>query len=404
MDRGGGNAGAPAVSRLRLLSLSTLYPHDQAANFGVFVERQMQAVAARGDVDLTVISPLGLPPMPLALHPRYRRLATLPSSETRSGVKVLRPRFILLPGIGARWNAGAVARAVLPLARDLHAARAFNLIDAQFVHPEGLAAVRIGAALGLPVSIKARGADIHHWGHHRATAAQVRAAGQQAAGLLAVSAGLADEMAALGLPRERITLHRTGLDATRFRPLDRAACRARLGLPQDRPVLVTVGALIPRKGQRFAIEALAALPEAVLVLAGAGPDEAMLRRLAAQLGLGERVRFAGAVPHHDLPVLLSAADLFVLPTSSEGLANAWIEALACGTPVITTPIPGAVELLHDAACGRMVARDAASISAAVRELLAAPPARSAVSATVAGFSWEANAAALVAHWQRLARR
>ena len=271
-----------------------------------------------------------------------------------------------------------------------------------FFYPDGPAAVQVAQALGLPSSIKARGADIHHWGHAKGTAAQVRGAAQAASGVLAVASGLADDLAALGVPRSKITVHRTGLDRAVFRPLDQAECRTKLGLPQGRPVLACVGALIPRKGQRFAIEALELLPDAELVLAGTGGDEAMLRALAAELGLTARVHFLGAVPHGELPIVLSAADLFVLPTASEGLANAWVEALACGTPVITTPIPGAHELLTDPACGQMVARDKLAIANAVSQMLAAPPARADVAASVAEFSWEANAEALVAYWRRLA--
>jgi teichuronic acid biosynthesis glycosyltransferase TuaC len=386
---------------LRVLSLSTLYPHDLAPSFGVFVERQMQAVATRGDVDLTLVSPLGLPPFPLSLHPRYRALRALPEQEQRSKVRVLRPRFTLLPAIGARFNAGAITRAVLTLARELHARQPFDLIDAQFFHPDGLAAVRIAEALNLPVSIKARGADIHHWGRHKGTAAQVLAAGQRATGLLAVAEGLANDMAALGIPREKIGIHRTGLDADLFRPYDRRMCRDQLGLPREAQVLATVGALIPRKGQRFAIEALTELPDAILLLAGQGEDEAMLRDLARRLGVADRVRFLGAVPHGELPIVLNAADIFVLPTASEGLANAWVEALACGTPVVTTPIPGAQELLTDPAWGQLVPREWPAIAAAVRDILSTPPAPETVQAAVAGMSWQANAAALVAHWRRL---
>lgn len=388
--------------RLRVLSLSTLYPNDLQPNFGVFVERQMQAVAKRGDVDLTLINPVGLPPAPLSLHPRYRALRSLPAIEQRGGVTIMRPRFRLLPGIGARFNAGAVARAVLPLVRQLHAEAPFDLIDAQFFHPDGLAAARIGAALGLPVSIKARGADIHHWGHAPATARQVLESGRRATGLLAVSQGLADEMIALGMPRDKITLHRTGLDADLFRPYDRRMCRDQLGLPRDKQVLATVGALIPRKGQRYAIEALTHLPDALLLLAGQGADAAALRKLATQLGVAERVRFLGPVPHAELPILLNAADVFVLPSASEGLANAWVEALACGTPVVTTPIPGAQELVTDPDWGRLVPRDGAAIAAAVSALLAARISPERVQQATAGMSWQANAAMLVEHWRRLA--
>lgn len=387
---------------LRVLSLSTLYPNDRSANFGVFVERQMQAVVTRGDVDLTLVNPIGLPPFPLSLHPRYRELRDLPDHEQRAGVNVLRPRFNLLPVVGARFNAGAIVRAVLPVVRKLHAAQPFDLVDAQFFHPDGYAAVRIAAVLGLPVSIKARGADIQHWGHQRATAAQIRKAGRRASGLLAVSQGLIDDMAALGIPREKISLHRTGLDADLFRPYDRRMCRDQLGLPRDRPVLATVGALIPRKGQRYVIEALSRLPDAILLIGGKGQDESSLRDLAKAMGVASQVRFLGPVPHAELPILLNAADVLVLPSSSEGLANAWVEALACGTPVVTTPIPGAQELITDPAWGRLVPRDGAAIAAAVSAILAAPPSPERVQEAVAGMSWQANAAALVEHWRRLA--
>ncbi len=388
---------------LRVLSLSTLYPNDQAPNFGVFVERQMQAVIKRGDVDLTLINPIGLPPFPLSLHPRYRQLRALPQQELRGGVQILRPHFSLLPKVGARFNAGAIVRAVLPLVRRLHAEQPFDLIDAQFFHPDGYAAVRIAAVLGLPVSIKARGADIQHWGRQRATAGQIRKAGRRATALLSVSKGLIDDMAALGIPREKIGLHRTGLDTDLFRPYDRRLCRDEFGLPRDRPVLATVGALIPRKGQRFVIEALVKLPDAILLIAGHGPDEAMLRELTKTTGVAERVHFLGPVPHGELPVLLNAADVFVLPSSSEGLANAWVEALACGTPVVTTPIPGAQELITDSDWGRLVPRDGTAIAAAVDAMLASRPSPERVQEAVSGMSWQANAAALVEHWRRLAR-
>lgn len=392
------------MKRLRVLSLSTLYPNAHTPNFGVFVERQMQAVAARGDIDLVMVNPRGIPPLPLSLHPRYRALHGAAREEQRGGVTVLRPRFLSLPGSLGRYNAAGETRAVLPLARQLHAAQPFDVVDAQFFWPDGPAAMRVAQTLGLPLSIKARGADIHYWGAKPGIADQIRKAALTANGLLAVAGGLADDIAALGVPRETITVHRTGLDRGVFRPLDKAACRSKLGLPLDRPVLATVGALIPRKGQRYAIEALAALPGAVLLLAGAGEDLVTLRAVAEAHGVEDRVRFLGAVPHGDLPVVLSAADVFVLPSASEGLANAWVEALACGTPVVTTPIPGALELLTDPAWGRTAPRHAGAIAAAVREILSAAPSREDVQRGAAEFSWEANAAALVAHWQKLAGR
>ena len=227
-------------------------------------------------------------------------------------------------------------------------------------------------------------------------------AARQAAGLLAVSQALKADMAALGMPGEAITVHYTGLDRAKFQVRDRAECRAALSLPREGRLLVTVGALIPRKGQALAIRALKALPGDVrLALAGTGADDAMLRVLATELGLADRVHLLGSVRHDALPHLLSAADVMVLPAASEGLANAWVEALACGTPIVIADAGGAHELLTAPDAGRIVSRNPEAIAAGVAEVLADAPQQAAVAATVERFSGEANAAALAAYYQRL---
>ncbi|MXO72532.1 glycosyltransferase [Alteraurantiacibacter buctensis] len=379
----------------RLLSIATLYPNAHAPRFGTFVARQMEALAARGDWEVTVINPVGTPPFAPG---RYAAVARAAVNGMEGGVQVLRPRFTLIPAVGGPFNPRMICRAVLPLARRLHAGQPFDLVDAQFFYPDGPAAAAVARDLGLPLAIKARGADISLWGHKPYANRMMRAAAEQAAGLLAVSEALADDMAAIGLPREKIAVHYTGLDHALFRPLpreeSRAALATRLGVPPDGTLLATVGALIPRKGQSYVIEALAGLPDARLALVGKGPDEPTLRALADRLGVAGRVHFLGSLDHADLPLVLSASTAMVLPSASEGLANAWVEALACGAPLVITDAGGARELVRDADAGRIVARDAAAIAAAVADLLASPPPRDAVARAAAAFSWEANAARL----------
>ena len=388
----------------RVLSIATLYPNAGRPTFGTFVARQFEALAARGDWEVTVINPIGLPPVAAG---RYAALARAATDAVENGVTVLRPRFPLIPALSARWNPSLIARAVLPIARRLHAEHPFALVDAQFFYPDGPAAAKIARALDLPLSIKARGADIHYWGARGFALRRMLDAARQAAGLLAVSQALKADMAALGMPGEAITVHYTGLDRAKFRVRDRAGSRAEmasLGVPTDGRLLVTVGALIPRKGQALAIRALALLPGDVrLALAGTGADEALLRALANELGVGERVHLLGSVRHDALPQLLSAADVMVLPAASEGLANAWVEALACGTPIVIADAGGARELLTSPEAGRIVARDAGGIAAGVEDVLADPPPQGSVAATVERFSWEANAAALAAYYEGLAK-
>jgi glycosyltransferase involved in cell wall biosynthesis len=388
----------------RLLSLATLYPNAHAPRFGTFVARSLEALAARGDWQVTVINPIGVPPIAFG---RYRALSAAAVDGTEHSLSVHRPRFPLIPRFGGPFNPRLIARSVLPLARRLHAEAPFDMVDAQFFYPDGPAAARIAGALGLPFAIKARGGDIAYWGKRAYARRQMRQAADDAALLLAVSEALAAEMAATGLAREKIAIHYTGLDRDLFRPLNTAESRRRLAhhfgidLPQAAPLLATIGALIPLKGQEFVIRALPHLPEARLLLAGTGPDHARLAALAATEGVSERVHFLGSLDHTMLPVVLSASDAMVLPSAREGLANAWVEALACGCPLVITDAGGARELVTSPAAGCITARDPQAIAGAVASLLANPRERSAVAATAERFSWQAHAATLAEYYDRL---
>jgi glycosyltransferase involved in cell wall biosynthesis len=164
-----------------------------------------------------------------------------------------------------------------------------------------------------------------------------------------------------------------------------------------------VGALIPRKGHDVVIEAIARLPGVRLHIAGEGPERARLTALIARLAVEDRVTLLGSVAHDAVPRLLASADVMALASSSEGLANVWVEALASGTPIVVTDTGGAREVVVDSAAGRIVARDAAAFAQSIAMLLALPPDRQAVRAAVARFTWERNALALRDHLQRLVR-
>lgn len=411
MARGRGNAGPapvnpgpiPAKTR-RVLSISTLWPNAANPRFGTFVARSLEALHHDSHWDVTVINPIGLPPLRLG---RYRDLAKAARNGRENGISVHRPVFRLLPKLSGRRNPAAIAEAILPLARKLHAETPFDLIDAQFFYPDGPAAQRVAQALGLPLSIKARGADIHHWAGKSYARKAMGEAADRAAGLLAVCEALANDMTALGIDRHKIRVHYTGLDRDRFRPLDHPALRLRLAeelavpIRHDELLLATVGALIPRKGQDIVIRAIAGLPSARLLLIGKGDDEARLRRLANELGLAGRVNFLGAIDHDLLPPVLSATDVMVLPSASEGLANAWIEALACGTPVVICDAGGAREVVRGPAAGAIVAREPGAVRRGIELVAGERRDPDEVAATVARFSWQNNAEALARYYDGL---
>ncbi len=379
---------APSPSAPRLLVFSTLYPNAAAPNHGVFVENRLRHLLATGEAAARVLAPVPWFPSGAAVFGEWGRHARAPRAERRHGIAIDHPRYLAIPRLGMAAAPALLAAAGLAAARRLRAAGfAFDLIDAHYVYPDGVAAVRIGAALGVPVVITARGSDVTQLPDYPTPRRLIREAIGRAAGLIAVSAALGERLVALGADPARVSVLRNGVDTALFHPpADRAAARAALGL--DRPTLLSVGALIPRKGHHLTIAALAELPDWALLIAGEGPERARLAAQIAALGLGDRVRLLGPVAHDALAACYGAADAMVLASAREGWANVLLESMACGTPVIASNIPGNPEVVRAPAAGRIVAENtAAGIAAAVRALSAAPPDRAATRAYAERFGW-----------------
>jgi glycosyltransferase involved in cell wall biosynthesis len=158
------------------------------------------------------------------------------------------------------------------------------------------------------------------------------------------------------VPARKVSTIPNGVDLTRFGPASQAAARRALGLPGESTVVGTVGRLDPVKDQAALVRAFATLmgayPEALLVLAGDGPCREELARLVAELGAGGRVRLLGEC--RDVPQVLAAMDLFVLPSLAEGMSNTILEAMAVGLPVVATRVGGNRELVDEGETGRLV--------------------------------------------------
>lgn len=391
-----------APAPLRVLTLSSLFPSTEKPVFGLFVARQTQALAALPDTQVQVVAPLGIPPWPLSLAPQYRAIRRLPHAETFEGLQIWRPHFRHWPGSEGRFDIAALIKTLRPLLAKIRQNFPFDVIDAQYFFPDGPAALALGRQFGVPVSIKARGADIQYWGHRPGPGKAIREAGQAADGLLAVSAALKADMVQLGLPADRICVHYTGVDLGLFQLQNRAQAKAALGA--NGPLIASLGALIPRKQQSLLIEALTWVPEARLALIGDGPDKARLKALAQQLGVAGRVIWVGARSPAQVALWLAAADVMALTSASEGLANAWIEALACGTPIVISDVGGAREVLSDDRIGQIVPQEPYAIAMALKRLMRDPPSPHLCRAHVTRMTWAKNAQALRDHLSALVRK
>lgn len=160
------------------------------------------------------------------------------------------------------------------------------------------------------------------------------------------------EVAEFGYPDDRIHKIPGGADVTRFHPTKyRRSAREVLRLPQDRRILLSVRRLAPRMGLDNLIQAMPAVvkrhPNALLLIGGQGPYREQLETAIQATGMGEHIRLVGFIPDEDLVTYYQAADLFVLPTIAlEGFGLVTVEALACGTPVLGTPVGATPEILN----------------------------------------------------------
>jgi len=376
---------------MKILSFTTLFPNAVQPAHGVFVANRLRRLVETGEVSVRVVAPVPWVPAGrwTGRHARYREI---PRHARRDGMDVLHPRYPVIPKIGMSLAPLLLALSQYPvLKKIIRDGYDFDIIDAHYFYPDGVAATVLGKWLNKPVVITGRGTDLNLIPAFTVPRRQIQWAAHHAARMITVCQALKDSLVAMGVAPARVTVLRNGVDLALFRPFDnageRAAMRARFGMHGT--ALVAVGQLIERKGNHLIVEALKDLPQASLYLAGEGPEHDMLAKQAEALGVSERLHFLGAVSHTELPNLYGAADALVLASSREGWANVLLEAMACGTPVVATAIWGTPEVVAAPAAGvLMPARNAAGVVAGVKALLGNLPSRATTRSYAERFSWD----------------
>jgi len=386
---------------MKILTFSTLYPNAARPNHGIFVETRLRHLLESGRVESRVVAPV--PWFPSA-NPRFGHRAAyarVPREEVRHGIQVLHPRYPLLPKIGMTLAPLMLARAVKPvLKRIAREGYAFNLIDAHYFYPDGVAAAMLGRSLNKPVVITARGTDVNLLPRFAFPRRMILWAARRAAALVTVSAALKTALVQLGVEEGKIVVLRNGVDTRLFHPVDRAAQRARLGLTGT--VLLTVGNLVANKGHDLVLGALREFPDACLLIIGEGQEGEKLLALARALGIEHRVRFLGAMPQAQLVAYYGAADALVLASSREGWPNVLLEAMACGTPVVSARVGGTPEIVAAPEAGVLMAeRTVRGVVEALKRLFRNCPDRDRTRRYAERFSWDDTTRGQVALFERI---
>ena len=349
---------------MRILIVTSQFPIAGEPHRGRPVYQTVRELSRLAEVK--VLSPIAT--YPGWARPRSYLYRPAEHQAVAPGCDVDYVTYPALPAVSRPFNGHLCARA---LSRPV---RAFapDVVLAYWLYPDGYGALRAAREAGVPFLAGARGSDLRVRDaiSRRLTRPVVRAARR----LLVVSEDLGRVAAEqYGADPERIRAIPNGCDAALFRPGDRQAARAALGLAQDAEVVLYVGRLVPEKGLRELVHAtrrlLATRPRARVVLVGDGPLYAELAAtLAAEPALP--LQLAGSQAPAEVARWMVASDLVTLPSYSEGHPNVLVEALACGRPVVATPVGGIPEVV-DAASGLLVpARDADALADALAKALA----------------------------------
>lgn len=389
---------------MKVLTFSTLFPSSERPGHGIFVETRLRHLVASGQIQSRVVAPVPWFPFRNRRFGQYASFARTPSKETRGGIRVLHPRYPLLPKIGMTAAPFLLAHAVKPaLRRLIDEGFDFDLIDAHYFYPDGVAAVLLGRHFNKPVVITARGSDITLLPRYRLPRKMIEWAAGHASGIITVCHALKEEIARMGIAADRIKPLRNGVDLQLFQPGDREHIRNRLRISSF--TLLSTGNLVPLKGHDLVISALPLLKDVRLLIAGGGPEKHNLENLARQLEVRDRVTFLGTLPQSELKNYYCAADALVLASSREGWANVLLEAMACGTPVVASRVWGTPEVVTAPEAGLLMeARSAIGIVQAIRALQSNYPDRAATRRYAERFSWDETTTGQIELFHQILKR
>lgn len=363
-----------------IVMVTSSYPRFPGDSVGTFLEPISKSVAARGH-DVHVVAPW---------HPLVRRAAE------EDGVRFHFYKYapvdsLYVFGYAAAMRADVSLRlaawmtAPLALVAGWHAASRVakrhraTIMHAHWVVPGGVTAA--AAAPALPLVVSLHGSDVYVAETVAPARVAARAVFRRASFVTACSDDLATRAVALGASPQRMETIPYGVDVQRFRPnaASRAALRATLGVGEQAPLLFSAGRLVRKKGFEYLIDALALVPSAVLALAGEGTLDRELRERAAAANVSDRVRFLGNLTQDAVGAHLAAADLVVIPSvrddsgNVDGLPNVVLEALATGTPLVTTGAGGISAVArHEESAFVVPQRDARALAAELQRAIENP--------------------------------
>ncbi len=331
------------------------------------------------------------------------------SHESQDGIDIYFPRFFSVPGLFKYLDGRLMALGCARMLRRLMRTDRFDIIDAHFAYPDGYAASLLGRWFDVPFTVTVRGTEAR-LSKTPIYRKMMRIALNRASRVFCVSSDLKKLVLSLGVDSSKVMVVGNGVDTKLFFPVNRRKAREDLGLPLNAPILISVGGLVERKGFHRVIGCLPELHKnfsdmRYIVVGGPSPEgdwSKRLRKQVVELGLQEIVTFLGVLPPESLRTALSAADVFVLATSNEGWANVFLEAMACGLPVVTTDVGGNREVVQKPELGIVVPMgDSVALTRAIENAISGSWNRDEIINHAWENGWEDRVAELVGEFKKI---
>jgi len=403
---------------VRILTISSLYPNNKDPKHGIFIETRLRnLVSDFPDIKPTVIAPVPWFPFSSAKFGEYAKYAGVVEQETRNGIEVHHPKYLVIPKVGMYltplFMSWSISRTIKKL-NSRHSSSGlgwnpqsipFDLIDGHYFFPDGVAIAKVAQKFNIPFTCTARGTDINLVPQYPKALTMIKKVFEKSAHMMTVCQALKDEMITLGANKEKVTTLRNGVDLNLFSlstESQQQALKSELNISNENKLIMSVGWLIERKGHYLIIDAIKSINNVTLAIAGDGPDKKSLQEQVKLLGLENRVIFLGALPQPQLNKWFKAAHITVLASSREGWANVLLESMASGTPVVATKVWGTPEVVASPEAGILVERTAESIKEGINLLLQDLPSRHATRKYAEKFDWHSTSKGQYEIFKRIA--
>lgn len=395
---------------MRVLEVCQEFPNRYYPQLGTFIKQSIDSIANQ-KVDITVVSPKPFV-LPFSAFP-YHNFSKLPRIEHTEKYDLHYPRYVyavpkkyFYPITGISY-AHFVSRYAIKNIKPKP-----DLIHAHFSYPDGFGMIELAKKWNIPLVISALGTierKVAYEGSY--TSGQIIKAMNFADKVLSVSEDLKLHIVNLGINENNVIVVPNGVDTEKFKPAGKENARKLLNLPLDKNIILFVGALRSIKGVDYLIEAAKNFVDSNTELYLVGRDDGLkksLKKMAQDFKITDFIKFIGPVNHEDIPLWISASDILVLPSLSEGRPNVVLEALACEVPVVATDVGGIPELIINGETGYLVpAKNPLELSEKVNKLLGDENQREKMgkfgrkSIIQRGLTWEAHAKKTVDIYSKL---